>query len=84
MPTYEELYAFLKARYKHERFAGRDSQDWGGNVPYSETVTWGRLKHLERFGFDLISRHESATGEGVYYNANLEIIASPFARQQEG
>ena len=68
MTTYDELYAFLKARYKHERFEGRNDRDC---PDYSHIVTRGRMADLERRGYDLISRHESATGQAIFFNAAL-------------
>lgn len=72
MTTYDDLYAFLSSHYKHERFAGRDNRDGWGD--YSATVTRNRLADLARQGWDLISRHESRTGEIVIFSADLELL----------
>jgi hypothetical protein len=70
MPTYEELYAFLKAHYKHERFEGRNADPY--HPDYSHIVTRGRMRDLEKQGYDLISRHESRTGERVIFDRRLQ------------
>lgn len=73
LPTYNDLYNFLKKWYKHERFEARNEGDY---KDYSHIVTRGRMQRLEQFGTDLISRHESVTGSAIRYNCNLEIIES--------
>jgi hypothetical protein len=70
-PSYDDLYAFLSRHYKHERFAGRDGGRWGD---YSAIVTRNRLTDVTRRGYDLISRHESRTGEAIIYNERLELL----------
>lgn len=71
MPNYDDLYNFLKRWYKHDRFEGRNDGDF---KDYSHIVTRGRVDSLERFGTDLISRHESVTGSAIRFNRNLEVI----------
>lgn len=68
MPTYDDLYVFLKRSYKHERFEGRNDRDY---PEYSRTVTEHRLADLEK-GYDVISRHESATGQMFVFNQQLQ------------
>lgn len=81
LPSYDDLYAFLKANYKHERFAGRDNRDGWGD--YSGDVTRSRMTSLARQGWDLISRYESRTGEIVIFSAALAILdAMPTSGQE--
>lgn len=72
-PTYDALYAFLKSRYKRERFEGRNDRDYPN---YSGLLTQGRLRTLEERGWDMISRHESMTGEAIMYNMVLQEFAT--------
>jgi hypothetical protein len=75
MPTYEELYSFLKSHYKHERFEGRNDRDY---PDYSRTLTEHRLTDLEK-GYDVISRHESVTGVMIVFDQQLrELPGIPF------
>lgn len=74
MTTYDDLYAFLKARYKSERFEGRNDRDF---PDYAHIVTRHRLEDLERQGYDIISRHESVTGEMVVFDAELRVLDTP-------
>jgi hypothetical protein len=71
LPAYDDLYAFLKRWYKRDRFEGRNDGDY---PDYSHIVTRGRMQDLEQQGWDLISRHESNTGETLIFSASLEII----------
>lgn len=71
LPSYDDLYAFLKRWYKRERFEGRNDGDFSD---YSHIVAKSRMSELEVHGWDLISRHESNTGETLIFNALLEII----------
>lgn len=68
---YDELYTFLKANYRYERFEGRNCKDF---PDYAGDVTRGRLRDLEQRGYDLISRHESASGRAIYFRPDLSII----------
>jgi hypothetical protein len=72
MPTFDELYAFLKQVYKHDRFAGRDNVADGWK-DYSATVTRSCLERLEQYGWDLISHHEAARGTVIFYDRTLTI-----------
>jgi len=67
-----EVYGFLCARYKRDRFEGRDNDIWGRD--YSACVAQSASDDLKRHGFALISKHESATGCAVYYDATLNEI----------
>ena len=74
-PTLEQMHLFLKARYKHERFEGRNSQ-WPNSVPeggsYSNLLARSALESLTQYGGKgWISAHESATGEAVQYDAAM-------------
>lgn len=71
MTTYDELYSFLKARYKPSRFEGRNDRDY---PDYAGDVTRGRLADLEQRGWDVISHHESVSGEMVVFDSALQIL----------
>mgnify|MGYP001578868860 CR=1 FL=1 len=71
MTTYDELYAFLKARYKPSRFEERNDRDY---PDYAHCVARGRMAGLARRGYDLISRHESRSGESVVFDTDLNIL----------
>lgn len=66
MPTYDEMYAYLQAQYKHERFAGRDGDVWGD---YSARVTQYRLDELPCGLPGLISHHDTNSGMTIQYTA---------------
>lgn len=72
MPTYEELYEFLKSHYLHSRFEQRNTEGWGED--YSECVTKSHWQTLERDGWGMIPMYESRTARTIKYNQQLEII----------
>lgn len=72
MPTYDELYAFLKARYKHARFEERNTHP--GYEDYTACVTRSSMQALEQYGYDLISHHGSRTGETIMFDRQLQEI----------
>jgi hypothetical protein len=83
-PDFDTLKAFLQDKYKHDRLYGRGEE-------YGDTVVRSRLEDLERNGHDLISHHESKTGETVYFRfdgARLVECGQPprrhAAHRQEG
>ena len=71
-PTIKQMRAFLKARYKHDRFEGRDGTTWGEN--YSLIVAQSHLDDLIANGYGFISKFESATGQVVKYSV-LDVVA---------
>lgn len=74
-PTFAAVYAFLKAHYKHERFEGRNGPIWGED--YAERITRSVIADFTRYGYRgaLISRHESANGEAIRFDASLNITS---------
>lgn len=74
MVTYDELYQFLKTHYRPERFEKRNGNGWDKN--YSHHIAAYTHKELVDFGYSLISRHESRTGEAVIYDRDLNILDS--------
>lgn len=68
LPSYDELLAFLRTLYKYERLDGREQ----GYPGYVEAVVSGRLRDLERNGYDLMSHHESRTGEVIAWDVTLQ------------
>lgn len=72
LPTFDAMYAFLKERYKAERFHLRDGTAWCPD--YSKVVARSALEQLAQTGVGYISHYESVTGKVVKYNAQLEVI----------
>lgn len=73
LPSYDALYAFIKAHYKHERFEGRSTEAYArGYSDYAERVVLGHMDWLERLGYSLISHHESNTSEMVIFDRLLQ------------
>ena len=72
LPTPESLREFLRARYRHDRFEGRDGPLWGAN--YSGIVVDGYLEMLKSAGSAWISRHESNNGFAIKFDASLNIL----------
>ncbi len=68
-----DVHAFLKSRYKPDRFELRDTAEWGS--AYSMTVAQSTLDHLIEHGACLISSHESVTGQVVFFDGMLKIIS---------
>lgn len=81
MPAYDDLYAFLKRQYKHERFEGRNGEP--GWADYSHVVTRGRMADLEARGWDLISHHESASGTMIVFDRSLTPRPAPWHTRAE-
>lgn len=73
MPSFDQMYAFLKQWYKHDRFEGRNG-DWCPN--YSSIVTQSGLDHITKYGYGCISRHESVTGQAIFFNKQLQDITN--------
>jgi hypothetical protein len=65
-------YLFIREHYKHSRFEGRNDATWGRD--YSYRIAQSGLDSLSKYGYGLISQHESKTGEAVYYDLNLNIL----------
>ena len=57
-------YEFLKRYYRAEFFEGRNGSIWGINYSYN----------LARVGYGIILKHESITGETIYYDRSLTIL----------
>lgn len=56
----DSLEAFLNRYYKRDRLGKRGKE-------YVEAVTRSHQKDLNNYGYTIISRHESATGEVVAF-----------------
>lgn len=56
----EKLLAFLIAHYKYNRLQGRGKE-------YVQALLDSRFEDSEVDGIDLISEHESKSGEGIWY-----------------
>lgn len=56
---------WLNKFYRHDRLDGRNGREWGEN--YGDIVRKSHAEDLELLGYDVISRHESNTGEAVWF-----------------
>ncbi|MEI9534914.1 MULTISPECIES: hypothetical protein [Morganellaceae] len=74
MPTREAHYAFLKSHYLSARFEGRNNASWGED--YSRRIAESEYLELEKTGYTLISDHESASRQAVFYHRSLIGYAS--------
>ncbi len=63
----DSLDDFLDRLYKHDRYKGRDGKVWGED--YSQCIKDSCEAGLERYGYCLISRHDSRTGDVVAFYA---------------
>lgn len=81
MVTPDTHYAFLKKHYRHNRFEGRNDSAWGAD--YSMRIANYRYDDLRDSGFSLISAHESASGEAVIYDADLNLLDSVPTRKTD-
>lgn len=72
MPTYDELYAFIKRWYKHERFEARNEGTWCPD--YSRRIVISYMEDLLKQGNGLISCHESVTGQALWFNRSLKFF----------
>ena len=68
--TVQAVHAYLKSKYRHERFEGRNDEVWGED--YSMKIAQHHLDNLQKFGQSFISRHESAAGQVICYNQQFE------------
>jgi hypothetical protein len=78
-PTFEAMYAFLRERYLHSRFEGRnDNEQWKAAVPkgitYSELVARSALEYLSEHGIGYISPYEAASGRTIKYDRSLTVL----------
>jgi hypothetical protein len=78
LPTPEALREFLRARYRHDRFEGRDGPVWGAN--YSGLIIDGYMEILQATGSAWIGRHESNNGSAIKFDASLAILVDDSVR----
>lgn len=69
----QKHYLFIREHYKHTRFEGRNDATWGRD--YSYRIAQSGLDSLEKYGYGVISQHESKTGEAVFYDQKLNILS---------
>jgi len=67
-PTFEQVYAFLKANYRPSRFHNH----W--DTEKATRVTQMYIDDLEKFGVGHVSRHEDIKGQGFKFTNKLEPI----------
>ena len=77
LPTFDEMYSFLRDYYLHSRFEGLNS-GWPNGVPeggtYAECVARSSLEQLKNTGVGYISQYESRTARVVIFDADLNIL----------
>lgn len=71
MPTFEELYAFIKENYRPSRFEERNGKGWGSD--YSECIVKSYYEELSKHGKAHVSRHEDIKMHGFSFDRNLVI-----------
>lgn len=67
----ESVRDFIIRWYKHDRLFGRD--DWFPGYAYGEGIIAYHEAEAAEQGYTAISRHESKTGEVVYYYTRDEV-----------
>lgn len=72
MTNRQAHYLFIREHYKHSRFEGRNDAIWGRD--YSFRIAQSGLDMLEKYGYGVISQHESKTGEAIFYDRELNIL----------
>lgn len=80
--TLDQMYAFLRQHYRHDRFEGRVGWPSDGFTSYPVAVAQGRLDYLRTHGVGRISRHESRTGLPIKFDGALRIIDDGAGSQQ--
>lgn len=76
--TPEALREFLRVRYRHDRFEGRDGPVWGIN--YSGVIVDSYLKTLQSAGSAWIGQYESNNGFAIKFDASLAILVDDSVR----
>ena len=71
LPTFDDLYKFLRQHYKYSRFEGM-AGDWCQEYP--EIVTKSSMEQLSTLGHGFISCHEAHVGNAIQFNCRLEIM----------
>ena len=61
----EKMRIFLREKYKHDRFEGRDGHIWGAD--YSDHIVSCALDDLRLYGQSRVCRHDSVTGEQIIF-----------------
>ncbi|HHD7473848.1 TPA: hypothetical protein ACOVJJ_004400 [Klebsiella oxytoca] len=69
----EAHYELLKRYYNPVFFEGRNGTLWGED--YSFNLARMGMIMLEKYGYGIILKHESLTGETIYYDRSLTIIS---------
>lgn len=72
LPSFDDLYQFIKSNYLHSRFEGRDN--WFPGVKYSDVVVQGYMDTLSKGENGLISHFESRSGKVIEFDKNLVIL----------
>ena len=72
LPTFEEMYAFLREYYLYSRFEGSPHRKDYPNYP--QLVTQSSLDRLSQTGGCCISQYDSRTGRVIFFDAYLTIL----------
>ena len=73
LPSYDDLYAFIKAEYKNSRFEGRNSDPYWG-PEHSSRIVRDYMAELEQRGVAMISRHESQRNQSLTFDCYLSFL----------
>jgi hypothetical protein len=72
MPSFEQVYDFVKAHYKPSRFEERNNATWGAG--YTRNVVEGYMEQLSACRRCYIGQYESRTGESVAFDYRLKAM----------
>jgi|GEM_PF-2590343 len=71
MPSFQQLYDFIKHNYRHDRFEG--SHLCKVYPYYTTIIVDGYMRDLQEDGFGILGKFESTFGRDMRFNKNLEI-----------
>lgn len=66
------VYEFIRRHYRHDRFEGSPHRPVFTDYP--NTVVASTIEQIEQCGYGCISQFESASGQSIFFDANLDII----------
>lgn len=84
LPTFDQMYAFLREHYLHSRFEGRDTPAWNFQGRYPDIITRAALNTLKQTGVGFIGPYEAASGRVIKYDAKLNVLNPDAPREQLG
>ncbi|MEY0425808.1 hypothetical protein AB7533_21190 [Providencia rettgeri] len=77
--TVDQVHEFMKLHYKADRFEGRNNADWGKD--YSTNLAQNNANIINNGFCTVISRHDSKSGEAVWFDHQLVAMENPPKKQ---